>query len=174
MHVKAIQTPQRRASWTHISHPRNLSKPKTHRVASSPSPSSSSLPLPPLPPRATRGRAQKGRACQAQHMALGLGTTEVEVPAGPFSFNTHTYPPLDTHLRRTGKAHSRPCGRSEATGTAIPQSHTPLFPLSSPPLLLPLSCRLRPAHVIRQTVSCCITHTPLCPCLRRSEPCSLM
>lgn len=52
---------------------------------------------PSLPFRATRGRAQKGRGCQAQHMALGLGTTEVEVPAGPFSFYKAVRPPTHTH-----------------------------------------------------------------------------
>lgn len=45
-------------------------------------PPSHPLTPPSLPPRATRGWAQKGRGCQAQHMALGLRTTEVEVPAG--------------------------------------------------------------------------------------------
>lgn len=106
-------------------------------------------------------------------MAPSLGTTEVEVPAGPFSFYkallapplspTHTHTALNTHLRRMGKAHSRPSGRSDATGTLIPQSYTPLSSLVSTSSPSPLSCGLRPAHVIGQTVSCCITHTPLCP-----------
>lgn len=169
--VNKIQTPQRGALTDQHKSACKPFLPEKHRV---PVPTSPHLP----PPRETRGQAQKGRGCQARHMALGLGTTEVEVPAGPFSFYKavppRTTPPLDTHLRRMGKAHSRPSGRSEAAGTAIPQSYTPLsspFSTSSPS---PLSCRLRPAHVIRQTASCCITHTPLCPCLRRSQPCSLM
>lgn len=96
----------------------------------------------PLPPRSTRGRAQKGRRCQAQHMALSLGTTEVKAPAGPFSFLQGCAPPypsvhtLSAHSTRTsggwGEHTVAPRGRNEATGTVTPQSYAALLPTSRP------------------------------------------
>lgn len=148
---------------------------KNHRVLLPTSPR-----LPSLPERPEAGHRREGAAKHSTWLWV-WGQQKSRSLQGPSAFtrlypplHTHTLSPLNTHLRRMGKAHSRPSGRSEATGTVIPQSYTPLSSLFSTSSPSPLSCRLRPPHVIRQTVSCCITHTPLCPCLRRFQPCSLM
>lgn len=147
---------------------------KNHRVPSPPHPISPPSQSDPRP-------GTEGTGLPSTAHGSGSGDNRSRGPCralqllqGCTPLYTHTLSPLNTHLRRMGKAHSRPSGRSEATGTVIPQSYTPLSSLFSTSSPSPLSCRLRPPHVIRQTVSCCITHTPLCPCLRRFKPCSLM
>lgn len=186
---------------SNISHPLNLFLAKNHCVSPSPPlPPPLPHPHPTFPPLSERpeAEAQKGRGCQARHMALGLGTAEVEVPAGPFSSykavptpppfpnNTHTHTLCPTHTSGgRGKHTLAPLGEVRRRGlwflraTLSFSISLPLFPSqfstssSSPSSPLPPR-RLRPAHVIQQTVSCCITHTPLCPCVRRLKPCSLM
>lgn len=165
MHHRRSRNHKELHAQTYISHPVNLSYPKT---AVPPSPSHPTSP----PSRSNPRQGTEGTGLPSPAHGFGTGDNRSRGPCRALQLlqgcitNTHTLSPLSTHLGRTGKAHSGPWGRNEATGTVIPQSYTP-----SPPLLLLLCCRLCPPHVIRQTVSCCITHTPLCPYLRRFQPC---
>lgn len=121
---------------------------------------------PSLPPSATPGPLQRGQACQTWHMASGLGTTEV--PAGALQLLEPVAAPHTNSL--TVRHAFLPQRETGTLGTELPRSSSPAFSsTSSSPR--PLRCRLCLAHV---TASCRITHTPLRPCLLRSEPCSLM
>lgn len=154
-----------------ISHPLNLSKLKSTAF---PLPTSPYLPS--LPERPEAGHRRDGAAKHNTWLWV-WGQQKSRSLQGP-SVLTRLYPPpyalspLNTHLRRMGKAHSHPPpGEVRRQGLWFLRATLPFFSTSSPS---PPSCRLRPAHVIRQTVSCCITHTPLCPCLCCLKPCSLM
>lgn len=170
--VIGLSDEQRSAAWL-----QSISLMNQHKSPSKSFPTVSSFPISPhLPSLTERPEAKHRGNGAAKHIAhgFGFGDNRSRDPCRALQLlhtHTHIHSPLSTYLGRMGKAHSVPPGRTEATGTAIPQSYTPLFLHL---FFFSFPCRLRSAHVIRQTASCCITHTPLCPCLPCLKPCSLM
>lgn len=126
-----------------ISHPLSLPK------STVPPPPPTSPPHPTFPPSQSDPRpGTEGTGLPSTAHGSGSGDNRSRGPCRALQFLQGSNPPLPpsaiTHLRRMGKAHSRPPRRSEATGTVIPQSYAPLSlhlsSFSSPPRATSCTC----------------------------------